>query len=94
VPEIPPGPPPISPVDVSGVRTVAAGTVLFGLAFVVLLFFRDELRERDLDWWLWTCLAGFGLGLLGLEYTRSRRDAITRLRDEPAPDDSSGPPPA
>jgi len=31
-------------------------------------------------WWLWTCLAGFGLGLFGLEYCRRRRRARAELR--------------
>ena len=33
-----------------------------------------------MGWRTWTCLAGVGLGLLGLEYTRKRRDAIARAR--------------
>ena len=35
---------------------------------------------EGVGWWLWTCLAGVGLGLPGLEYTRKRRDAIARAR--------------
>ena len=76
--------PAVRPFDVDGVRAVAAGTVLWAIGFVVLAVFRDNLDEEGLGWWLWTCLAGVGLGLLGLEYTRKRRDAIARarLRDE------------
>jgi Protein of unknown function (DUF2530) len=73
-------PPAVRPVDVDGVRTVAIGTVLWAVAFVVLAVFRDELSDQGVGWWLWTCLAGVGLGLLGLEYTRKRRDAIARAR--------------
>jgi len=25
-------------------------------------------------WWLWTCLAGFGLGVWGWDYCRRRRN--------------------
>jgi hypothetical protein len=25
-------------------------------------------------WWLWTCLAGFGLGIIGWDYCRRRRN--------------------
>jgi Protein of unknown function (DUF2530) len=73
-------PPAVRPFDVDGVRTVAVGTVLWAIAFVVLALLRDDLVERGVGWWLWTCLAGVGLGLLGLEYTRKRRDAIARAR--------------
>jgi Protein of unknown function (DUF2530) len=74
------GPPAVRPVDVDGVRTVAVGTVLWAITFVVLVLFRDDLDAEGVGWWLWTCLAGVGLGLLGLEYTRKRRDAIARAR--------------
>ena len=78
-------PPEIRPVDVDGVRTVAIITVLWALAFVVLAFFRADLDEAGRGWWIWACLAGVGLGLLGLEYCRKRRDAIARAElDEEA----------
>jgi hypothetical protein len=74
----------VRPVDVDGVRTVAIGTVLWAVAFVVLALRKSSLDEQGHGWWLWTCLAGVGLGLLGLEYTRKRRDAIalSRLEEE------------
>jgi hypothetical protein len=77
-------PPEIQPFDVDGVRAVAAGTVLWAAAFVVLVFQRDALEDSGRTWWLWTCLAGVGLGLLGLEYCRKRRDRLAeeRLRAE------------
>ena len=74
------GPAPLKPLDVDGVQTVLVGTVLWAVAFVVLLFFRGELEEQGRAWWLWTALAGAGLGMLGFEYTRRRRDAIARVR--------------
>ena len=90
------------PFDVDGVRTVAVGTVLWAAAFVVLALNRASLDEQGLGWWLWTCLAGVGLGLLGLEYTRKRRDAIAQALldeeadrpDEPAEWDAAALPPA
>lgn len=65
---------PVEPLDVDGVRTVQVGTVLFGLAFLALLPFYGRLEERDQVWVLWMCLAGVGLGLLGAEYCRRRRN--------------------
>lgn len=70
-------PPPgieVAPLDIDGVRTVGVGTLLWGLAFVALLPFYPSLQRSGHLWWLWTCAAGLGLGLLGLEYCRRRRD--------------------
>lgn len=60
------------------------GTVAWAVAFLVLVLRRDALAESGHEWWLWTCLAGVGLGLLGLEYCRKRRDRLAdeRLRAE------------
>ncbi|QYJ02665.1 DUF2530 domain-containing protein [Nocardioides panacisoli] len=65
---------PVEPLDVDGVRTVQVGTLLFFVAFVGLLPFYGRLEERDQTWVLWMCLAGVGLGLLGAEYCRRRRN--------------------
>ncbi|MCH1868941.1 DUF2530 domain-containing protein [Nocardioides sp. CFH 31398] len=65
----------VEPLDVDGVRTVEIGVALWAVAFVALLPFWGRLEEDGRLWWLWTCLAGFGLGLLGLEYCRRRRKA-------------------
>lgn len=63
----------VEPLDVDGTRTLAVGTVLFLVAFALLLPFRDRLDDAGKGWWLWTCLAGFGLGVLGWDYCRRRR---------------------
>ncbi len=77
----------VQPVDVDGVRTVAVLTVLWAVAFVLLALRADTLEAEGRGWWLWACLAGVGLGLLGLEYTRKRRDAIQEaLEDAEAAD--------
>ncbi len=62
----------VEPLDVTGVRTVAAGTALFALAGLALLPFHGWLVDTGREWWLWTCLAGFGLGLFGFDYCRRR----------------------
>lgn len=72
--------PATKPVDVDGVRTVLIGTMLWSVALAATLAMRDELAESGRGWWVWTCVAGVGLGLLGYAYTRRRRDAILRVR--------------
>lgn len=64
---------PVEPLDVDGVRTVQVGTGLFLLGFLGLLPFYGRLEEADRTWLLWMCLAGVGLGLLGVEYCKRRR---------------------
>ena len=64
----------VEPLDVDGVRTVAVGSVLWLVAFVLLLPFAGRLSDADRVWWLWTCLAGFGLGVIGWDYCRRRRN--------------------
>ncbi len=75
----------VEPLDVDGVRTVEVGCALWALAFVALLPFYSRLAAADSEWVLWTCLAGLGLGLLGLEYCRRRRRARAVVADEADP---------
>ncbi|WP_340537072.1 DUF2530 domain-containing protein [Nocardioides sp. GXZ039] len=65
----------VEPIDPDGVRSVTAGTALFFIAFLALLPFYGRLERDGHQWWLWMCLVGMGLGLLGLEYCRHRRRA-------------------
>ena len=65
----------VEPLDLDGVRTVEVGTIAFLIGFVALLPFYGSLADDGRTWWLWTCLAGFGLGLFGIEYCRRRRIA-------------------
>lgn len=64
----------VEPLDLDGVRTVQVGTALWGLAFLMLLPFSGSLEDDGRLWWLWTCVAGFGLGLLGIDACRRRRN--------------------
>lgn len=52
---------------------VAVGTALFFLAFVALLPFHSWLGEHHHHDWLWTCLAGWLLGLVGWFLLRKHR---------------------
>jgi H+/Cl- antiporter ClcA len=71
----------VEPLDVDGVRTVLVGSIAWAVAFVALLPFYGELEESGRTWWLWTCLAGFGLGLFGYEYCRRRRRTRTEAAE-------------
>jgi hypothetical protein len=64
----------VDPLDVDGVRTVAVGAGLGLVGFVLLLPFAGRLADSDRLWWLWTCLAGFGLGIIGWDYCRRHRN--------------------
>lgn len=64
----------VEPLDVDGIRTVQVGTALWGLAFLLLLPFSGSLEDDGRLWWLWTCVAGFGLGLLGIDSCRRRKN--------------------
>ena len=70
-----PDPPPLRTDDV---RTVLVGTVLWAVALVALLPFWSRLDDGGRLWWVATCASGFGLGLIGLAYTRRRAAAIAR----------------
>lgn len=59
-----------------GVRTVAIGTAVWALAFVVLIAVNGRLTAAGHGLWPWTCLAGAGLGMLGVQYCRRRRDQL------------------
>lgn len=73
--------------EADDVAIVTGGTVLWLVAFLVLLPFHGWLSDHGDTKWLWTCLAGAALGLLGIWYCRARRAAIARSRaatDEPS----------
>ncbi len=82
-------PPPLEGNDQLVTRVITAG---WAIALVVLLVIHGSLRP-GVRWWIWTCVAGLGLGLFGLWYLprlkRSRsRAAQARARDQSAPRDS------
>jgi hypothetical protein len=73
MPKVPRRPDP-EPLETDDRRVIFTGMVLWAVAWVVLLvFFRDDLRRHDAEWWLWTCLIGVGLGLYGLRFVSRRR---------------------
>lgn len=63
------------PVQINARRIVAVGTVVWFVAFAVLLFFCGWLGDHSHRIWLWTCLAGWVLGLMGLTIMSRHRRA-------------------
>ena len=61
---------------------VFVNLVGFGVLLPILPFY-GRMNDDGQGWWLWTCLAGCGLGLLGLEYCRRRRKARAEHRTLP-----------
>ena len=49
------------------------GLALWFIALAVLLVFGAPLLLADNAWWLWTCIAGLVLGVIGLVYTHYRQ---------------------
>ena len=66
-----------APLPFDGVRTVTIGTVVWFVAFVVMLPFWSRLEDDGRLWWIATAAVGAGLGCLGIVYCRRRS---TRLR--------------
>lgn len=66
----------VEPMDLDGVRTMTIGTALWGFAVLALLPFLGRLESAGHGWWFWTAVAGFGLGLIGIEYCLVRRNSI------------------
>lgn len=73
-----PSPPEVPPLDVDGVGAIVVGTVLWAVAFVALLFFRQSLEDSGSGWWIAVAATGCVLGLIGLAYTVRRRSAYRR----------------
>ena len=70
------------------VPTIVGGTILWFVLFLVQLPFAGWFDDHGHTWWVWTCLAGAGLGLIGIWYVRGRdaalkRDAAARDAQDP-----------
>ena len=61
------------PVAINTRRIVAIGTAMWFVAFVALLPSYSWLGRHDHRVWLWTCLAGWILGLMGYSIMRRHR---------------------
>ena len=70
-----PTPPPL---EADVVRITIIGTALWFAGFLVLLPLRGRLADGGHETWLWTCLAGGVLGLIGLLLAVRARSAARR----------------
>jgi hypothetical protein len=57
------------------VSVVTWGTVIWFVAFVVMLPLRGRLDHAGHPDWFWTSLAGWTLGLVGIAVARAQRSA-------------------
>ena len=73
--EVPP------PLEGNDFVITASLTAAWAVALVLVLVLRHHLPHGS-HWWIWTCAAGFGMGLFGLAYVphlkRSRARAAAR----------------
>lgn len=68
------------PLEANDVATTVVGTAVWFALFLVQLPFYGWYADHGHTWFIWSCAAGTGIGLLGLPYVRARRDAIARAR--------------
>jgi uncharacterized protein DUF2530 len=82
---LPPRRPDPEPLEVDDAKVVAFGTALWVAAFVALLvaYLVMGSDHPGVLRWMWTALAGAGLGLYGIRYCRRRQEAV-RLSSERA----------
>jgi hypothetical protein len=66
-------PPVIAPAELNSARFALVGLALFTVATIVLLPFYDELGRHHHRIWLWTSIAGIGVGLFGFALSSRHR---------------------
>lgn len=69
------------------VKIIVTGMACWLAAFLVLLLgFRHELAAHHTTFWLWACLAGIGLGIVGMPYALrvQRREVAEHARSAEA----------
>lgn len=65
----------VKPLDTDGVAAAVIGTVLFAVAFLVMLPLRGQLSDSDKSWWLLVAGCGTVIGILLTGYSVRRRAA-------------------
>lgn len=67
---------PVRPLDEDGTTATLVGTALFTIAAVVMSCLGSRLDARGDGWWLWVCVVGALLGLIGYAYCRRRAASL------------------
>ncbi|MFE7761183.1 DUF2530 domain-containing protein [Streptomyces sp. NPDC057438] len=80
-----------APLEGPIVPTITGGTILWLVLFVVQLPFYGWYEDHGHTWWIWTCLAGGGLGFIGVYYVRRRDAAIKRDAAREAEEQATAP---
>ncbi|KND27766.1 DUF2530 domain-containing protein [Streptomyces anulatus] len=78
------------PLEGPVVATVVGGTILWFVLFLAQLPFYGWFADRGHTWWVWTPLAGAGLGLIGIWYVRGRDAALKRHAAKVEAKDAAG----
>jgi len=53
-------------------KAVLVGTAVWFTLLLGTLIMRDDLLASGHGWWIWTCAAGIGLGVVGLVFLHRR----------------------
>jgi hypothetical protein len=72
------GRPKLEPMRINEAKVIWLGIALWAAAFAIMLPFRKTLIADGHGWWLYTCLAGAGLGMLGLPMVGQRKKVMER----------------
>jgi uncharacterized membrane protein YgcG len=64
--------------QINEAKVIWIGIGLWAAAFLILLPFRKTLISDGHGWWLYTCLAGAGLGMVGLPMVGRRKTVMAR----------------
>jgi len=72
------GRPKLEPMQINEAKVIWIGIGLWAAAFLILLPFRQSLTSDGHGWWLYTCLAGAGLGMVGLPMVGRRKAVMHR----------------
>jgi hypothetical protein len=76
--------------EANDVAITTGGTIVWAVLFLGQLPFYGWYADHGHAWWIWSCAAGAGLGVVGIWYVRRRRDAIERARAAAGADADGG----